>query len=80
MSLYNYFIGQQSWRDHVNNRDLAQQFERALTKSDDRISIRLNHSDRDRAVAEGLGSLEERLASSVGDLSYDLHDISAGID
>src|ERR1035441_8216898 len=80
MSLYDYFTGQQSWRDYVSNRDLGQRFEKALVKSEDRLAIRLNQHDSDRAVVEGLGSLEERFAEGVGELSYDLRDVSAGID
>jgi tetratricopeptide (TPR) repeat protein len=80
MSLYDYFTGQQSWRDYVSNRDLGQRFEKALVKSENRLAIRLNQKDSDRALAEGLGSLEDRLVSGIGDLSYDLHDVSSGID
>jgi tetratricopeptide (TPR) repeat protein len=80
MSLYDYFTGQQTWSNYVSNRDLGQRFDKALVKSENRLAIRLNQSDSDRAVAQGLGSLEDRLASGMGDLSYDLRDVSGGID
>jgi len=42
MSLYDYFTGQQSWKDHVNNRDLWRRFENALTKSGAGMALPLN--------------------------------------
>jgi tetratricopeptide (TPR) repeat protein len=80
MSLYDYFIGQQSWKDYVNNRDLATRFEKSLTKTGDRLALKVSRSERDTAVMEGLGSLENRLASGVDDLRYELQGVSSGID
>lgn len=80
MSLYDYFTGQQSWKDYVNNRDLGMRFEKSLTKVGDHYAVQLSRSERDTAMAEGLGSLENRLASGVDDLRYELQDVSAGID
>jgi tetratricopeptide (TPR) repeat protein len=80
MSLYDYFTGQQKWTDYVNNRDLGKRFEKSLTKTGDRLAVQLSRGEQDTAVAEGLGSLENRLASGVDDLRYELQDVSAGID
>ena len=58
MSLYNYFTGQQSWSDHVSNKDLANQFEESLTRSGDRLALQVSRNDHDTALARGLGAVQ----------------------
>ena len=80
MSLHDYFTGQQSWKDYVNNRDLSTRFEKSLAKAGDRFAFQVSRSEYNTAVVEGLGALENRLASGVDDLRFELQDISSGID
>jgi tetratricopeptide (TPR) repeat protein len=42
--------------------------------------MQLSRGERDTAVVQGLGSLENCLASGFDDLRYELHDVSAGIE
>jgi large subunit ribosomal protein L7/L12 len=80
MSLLDYYTGQHTWANYVSNRDLGERFESSLTKTGDRLAIQLNRDEQDRAVREGLGSLENSLTSGIGDLRYELQDVSSGID
>lgn len=70
MSLYDYFMGQQSWEGYVNNRDLTNKVEKSLTKVGDRLAIHLGQIE----------STENRVASATDALRHDLKDVSAGID
>lgn len=80
MSLSDFFMGWQSWSNYVSNRDLANCFEKSLVKTGDRFAVQLLRADRDNAVAEGLGSIENLLATALDDLSYEVRAVSAGID
>jgi tetratricopeptide (TPR) repeat protein len=80
MALFDLIVGWQSWPNYVSNRDLASLFEKSLVKTGDRLALQLPAADRDAAVAEGLGSIENLLASGLNDLSYEVRELSAGID
>jgi tetratricopeptide (TPR) repeat protein len=79
MSLFDVYMGQQTWTSYVSNRDLAKRFEQSLTKAGDRMALQLNRGEQGTAVLEGLGAIENSLTSEIGDLQYELQNISAGI-
>src|SRR5438046_2270637 len=82
MSLYDYFTGQQSWSNYVSNRDVAHRFDQALRCSSSQVTTAIKDSgaQHDRMLREGFGSLQDGFEDCIGDLRYDVQDISQGID
>lgn len=78
MSLYYYLTGQQSWRDHVNNRDLATQFDR----TSERVLLELERNAQHRAAETRAtqNRMSETLHEMSSTLEYALEGVESGID
>jgi len=75
MSLSDVLLGEQTWNDYVNNRDLIIGFERALAKpsSSRAIAIQLGGASYQNAREAGLGSLPDRVEVGLSTLGGELH-------
>lgn len=85
MGYWDYFIGQQTWKDCVNNRDLIKGFEKAIAKSEaNKMQLALSQSSYRIASDMGLGALTSEvnygLQQLTDSIEFDLDQLKGGID